>query len=107
MNEEFEMEFDLSSMSEDEKDQAIVQLVTKYNSVGTAAATLFNCMSILSARLQAENVFGRRTKAMDDIAIRMRVIANLQLPLLGFDLEQLQADAEFERITAQLEEDDE
>lgn len=102
-----DMDFDLSEMSEDEKNAAILLLADKYNGAMTAAATMFNAMQILSSRAEDQNQFGQRSKVIKDLAYRMRLIAHLQLPVMGIDLEQMQADLEFERLTAQLEEDDE
>ena len=74
------------------EDAAIALLADKYNGAMTAAATMFNCMNILASGLDNGNVFGHRAKTIESVAIRLRMIAHLQLPVMGIDLEQVEAD---------------
>jgi hypothetical protein len=100
-------EFDLEQLSEDEKDELIISLAEKLNKTYAVAASLFNALQAFRGRLEEYDVFGKRGAVMRDTAWRMLIICNLSLSALDIDIEQLEADAEFERITAHLEDDDE
>lgn len=99
--------YNLDEMLEDEKDELILDLIARYNSAYSSGAGMFNAMQTLAARLQDGTSLFRRKHLMQDTAARMGLISRLCLPGLGVDLEQLAADAEFDRITADLEELDE
>lgn len=102
-----EEEYNLDEMSEDDKDELIANLSDRYNSTYISAATMYNALIILGSRLSEEYSIFKRRDVMQDTAVRMILIAQSSLAGLGVDLEQLEMDAQFENITAQLEEDDE
>lgn len=91
-------EFDLEELSEDEKDELIISLAGKLNHTFMVTATLFNTMSEFRLRLLAYDKFGKRGAILRDSAWRMGIVLDNTLSALDIDVDQLQADAEFERI---------
>lgn len=100
--------YDLSEMSEDEKDEAIKALGQAYNETQVIAATLHNALVTLSMRLYEGDSLGKRTKTMRLTAHQMELIAQLTFPALISDSsrEQMNVDSAFEDIIANLEDEE-
>ena len=99
-------EYNLSDMSDEEKNELIFTLSDQLNTTHAVMATLFNAMQAFRHRLMAFDVFGKRGAIIRDTEWRMRIILGSALASLDVDVEQLEADAEFERMTADLDMDD-
>ena len=99
-------EYNLSDMSDEEKNELIFTLSDQLNTTHAVMATLFNAMQAFRHRLMAFDVFGKRAAIIRDTEWRMRIILGSALASLDVDVEQLEADAEFERMTADLDVDD-
>lgn len=93
-------------LTEEQQFVYVQMLAEKFNSMQAVAIDLFNCLTIWSTELKARDVFGDRHQAMASMHQRMDFIQAMALPHFNLDLEQMQADAEFEDIISRMEDDD-
>lgn len=103
MPERNEDEFFLADMSEEEKDDLIKQLSMRYNTMSEIVVALHNAFTVLSLELTVGDALGYRGKYMRSVAFRMDLLTAMIRQQLGIDMDQLQADAQFEDIVAGLD----
>lgn len=95
--------YNLSQMTEDEKNELIIKLTAAYNEQQVATVSLYNAMVVLAQVLMANDVLGRRAKVMRLVAGRMAMVARLTLQHIGWDVKEEQVDSTFETIVAGLD----
>lgn len=97
--------FDLNEMSEDEKDDLILQISEEYNQAITIGVSLHNSLVVLAARLSDGDVLGKRGPYMRDVAHRMATIAAMAMPHLVTEegYERMTTDAAFSEIVENLD----
>lgn len=94
--------YDLDSMSEEDKDKLILALTAAYNTTLDLSVTLSNAMAILSRELLEGDVLGKRAETMRFVGIKMAVMNQYAVTMIGVDVEQVEADAKFEEIIRDL-----
>lgn len=103
--EDYNPEYNLGDMTEDQKDELIQTLAQNFNTMSVVAISLHNAVEVLAGQLIRDDAFGTRASGMRDAVKRMRMVAAIARMGMGLDEAQLQADAEFEDIISRLEED--
>lgn len=97
--------FNLSEMSEDEKDNLILRISEEYNQAITVGVSLHNSLVVLAAQLSSGDVLGRRGAYMRDVSRRMATIAAMAMPYLVTEegYERMATDAAFSEIVGNLD----
>lgn len=100
-------QFNLSSMSDEEKDALIKQLASAYNKHIATIASLYNAQVVFEGELWAGDVLGQRSKTLRSVAYRMHMVSGLTIATMDWDPEQMNVDAEFSNIVSDLDLDEE
>lgn len=95
--------FDLGEMTEEQKDQLIMSLSDAYNTTLELSVTLSNGMALLSRELMQGDVMGKRTETIRFVAVKMAVLNQYAVSMMGVDVAQVEADAKFEEIIRDLD----
>lgn len=92
----------LDDMSEEEKDQLIVELSNAYNEQLALSVGLYNTLIIAANHLDVGDTFGHRGEVMRDTSRVLKMVAALSLHHIDFDIDQSVVDSAFADIVANL-----
>ena len=95
--------YDPDEMSEEEKDQLILDLGSAYNRTIAVAVGMHNSMVLLSGELSAKTPLLRRKRTMDRAASALAVTAGVSRLMLGLDEAEDNTNSEFDSIVAGLD----
>ena len=99
-------EYNLSEMTEDEKDELIKELAYEVNSTSAARGALHNAIVDFAFDLNENNKFGSRKHTIDSVSARMMIVAQVSLLMQGVDIgerkEQAEVDQAFEDLARRL-----
>lgn len=98
-----EEEFDplthaLSHMTEEEKDELLVNALNANRANLEAAVGLHNAMQQFAAELEAYDVFGQRRLIMRSMGLRMQILTATARKMMHVDEEQPEYDSAFDEI---------
>lgn len=95
--------YSLEDMTEEQKDQLIVQLANSHDTLLVMAVSQHNAMLTIAQYLVDHNVLGMRKHAILEVAWRLSTVAEICRTHLGIDAEQQKTNDTFEDIVAGLD----
>lgn len=105
---DYDKEYDLSEMSDEEKHKLIFDLASELNKYRTLAAEYHDGFIHFAHYLADGNVLGKRRETMDNASLGMMLTATMSTCLFDLDdkdLEQIQVDVTFDDIVDRFEDE--
>ena len=107
MTDEFDPQrYALSQMSEEQKDEMLIGLISQQEATLGLAIEQHNAFQILAASLSDGDTFGKRGETMRSVAFRMQIVVAIVRKNLGVDDAQIETDSAFDDIVSRLDMDE-
>lgn len=103
---DYEDNYNLEEMGEDEKDQLILKLVSDLNRTHIIAVGLHNSMIDFALELGSGDTLGKRGQTMRSVAFQCMLMSQVVRGVLTIDERKSETDSAFDDIVSRFDSDD-